>query len=158
MTAQALGYVRFPADAREGLERVVASVRRDLAACAERAIHELAGVFADPQDGSAQGFHALVVAVQRREDVAAVVVPRMGDLGQASCLSGADVRTAERYLRARAVHAEDAVTTRTPIGVPSTSVSRTGGSSDARSAVAAARRDPAMGRADATSGGDWEWR
>ncbi len=58
---------------------------------------------------SEQGFYALVTTVRQRQDVAAVVVPRLGDLGRVGCLEGADVRTAERYLRARvlAVHADD---------------------------------------------------
>ena len=142
MTALALGYVSVAAeDAPDGLEQVVAVIGRDLAVRAERAGHQLAGIFADVRGRSEQGFYALATAVRQREDVAAVVVPLAGDLGQVGCLAGADVRTAERYLRARvlAVHPEG-----TPTGAP---VVRAPGDPD-RPSGAAAPAEPGYARSD----------
>lgn len=166
MTGQALGYVNVAAeDAPDGLEQLVAVIGRDLAVRAERAGHELAGVFADVRGRSEQGFYALVTAVRQREDVAAVVVPRLGDLGRVGCLAGADVRTAERYLRARvlAVHAEGM-----PTGAP---VARATGD-PAHLAGLATPAEPACARLDqpvgawqagsrlagSASGDGWEWQ
>lgn len=166
VTGQALGYVSVAAeDAPDGLEQVIAVIGRDLAVRAERAGHELAEVFADVRGRSEQGFYALVTAVRQREDVAAVVVPRLGDLGRVGCLSGADVRTAERYLRARvlAVHADD-MPTQVLVVSSSADLAR-----PADLAVLAesteARRDPAIGKwvadshlARSTDGEGWAWR
>jgi hypothetical protein len=149
VTGQALGYVNVAAeDAPDGLEQVVAVIGRDLAVRAERAGHELAGVFADVRGRSEQGFYALVTTVRQRQDVAAVVVPRLGDLGQVGCLAGADVRTAERYLRARvlAVHADD-MPTQVPVMSNSADLARPAGLAE----PAEARQDPPIGRGVADS-------
>jgi hypothetical protein len=166
MTALALGYVSVAdEDARDGLEQVVAMVGRDLAVRAERAGHELAGVFADVWGRSEQGFYALVAAVRQREDVAAVVVPRVGDLGRVGCLAGADVRTAERYLQARAlaVHADEMPAQAPAVGCPGDPGWPAGLAVLAESAEV--RRDPSVGKREAGSrlagsaGGDgWGWR
>lgn len=100
------------------------------------------------------------------EQVVAVIVPRVGDLGPVGCLADADVRTAERYLRARvlAVHAEGM-----PTGAP---VVRGPGNPTQAASLAAliesaeARRDPAAvgkwvadSRRAGSAGGDgWGWR
>jgi hypothetical protein len=147
VTGQALGYVNVAAeDALDGLEQVVAVIGRDLAVRAERAGHELAGVFADVMGSSEQGFYALVTAVRQREDVAAVVVPRLGDLGRVGCLAGADVRTAERYLRARVltVHADD-MPTKVPVVSRSADLARQAGIAVLAESTEA-RRDPAIGK------------
>lgn len=75
-----------------------------------------------PAEGACDGLEPVVAAVRRGDVVAAVVVPRRGDLGRASGLAGADVRTAERYLRERvlAVHAEDKPATASPLSVDAT--------------------------------------
>jgi hypothetical protein len=80
------------------------------------------GGFSVPAEDARDGLEPVVAAVRRGDDVAAVVVPRRGDLGRVSCLAGADVRTAERYLRARvlAVHAEDKPATESPLLVDAT--------------------------------------
>jgi hypothetical protein len=166
VTAQALGYVSVAAeDARDGLEQVVAVIGRDLAVRAERAGHELAGIFADVRGRSEQGFYALVAAVRQREDVAAVIVPRVGDLGRVGCLAGADVRTAERYLRARvlAVHAEGTPTGALVVRVPGDPAHLAGFATTAE--PAGARLDQPVGAweagsrlADPAVGDGWGWR
>jgi hypothetical protein len=166
VTGRALGYVSVAAeDAPDGLEQVIAVLGRDLAVRAERAGHELAGVFADVRGRSEQGFYALVAAVRQREDVAAVVVPRLGDLGRVGCLAGADVRTAERYLRARvlAVHADEMTAQARAVGCPGDPGWPVGLAVLAESAEV--QRDPSAGKREAGSrlagsagGCGWGWR
>lgn len=49
----------------------------------------------------------MVTAVRAHDDVGAVVVPAVADLRRVACLTGADARTAERYLRARLLVVHD---------------------------------------------------
>jgi hypothetical protein len=75
-----------------------------------------------PAEDTREGLEPVAAAVLRGDDLAAVIVPWTGDLGRASCLAGADVRTAQRHLRARvpAVHAEDKPATESPLSVDAT--------------------------------------
>jgi hypothetical protein len=160
VTAHALGYVNVAVeDARDGLAQVVAVIGRDLAVCAEQAGHELAGIFADVRGRSEQGFYALVATVRQREDVAAVIVQRVDDLGQVGCLAGADVRTAERYLRARVLAVDtEGMPTRAPVarapGNPAqlAGAAATAGPGDARSAAPAWAWEARNRLADPASG------
>jgi hypothetical protein len=75
-----------------------------------------------PAEDTREGLEPVAAAVLRGDDLAAVIVPWTGDLGRASCLAGADVRTAQRHLRAPvpAVHAEDKPATESPLSVDAT--------------------------------------
>jgi hypothetical protein len=104
------GYVAVPAhagpDAADGL---VAAWRSRFAAHADRHGYLLGGVFTDVRGRTERGLYSLAEYL-RRDGVVAVVVPDLEHLTQARCLSGADRRTAQRYLRAAVLTMDTAMT------------------------------------------------
>jgi hypothetical protein len=62
-------------------------------------------VFTDAGGRPERGLY-LLAGYLRRDDVVAAVVPDLDHLTQAACLSGADRRTAQRFLRAAALTVE----------------------------------------------------
>lgn len=103
MMPAAFGYVSVPPHLDSGAaEEAITGLARDLAALAVREGYALAGVFADRRGLGENGLYRLLEAVRRGEAVA-VLVPDMDHLRHTGCLTGTDVRTAARYLRARLV-------------------------------------------------------
>jgi len=97
---QALGYLSLPSECvGDGREQVVNAAAGSLAAFAQRAGYQLAGVFTDIRGQSEHGFYALASAL-RSHGAGAVVVLEIGHLRQVGCLVGADAATAARFLQA----------------------------------------------------------
>ena len=98
----ALAYVSLRAHAGvgSGEEEETAAFGRALAGFASREGYALGGVFTDVRSHTESGLNALLEAIQRG-DAVAVVVPDLDHLRHVGCLTGADLPTAGRYLRAR---------------------------------------------------------
>jgi hypothetical protein len=94
------GYVAAPAqagpDAADGL---VAAWRSSSTARADRHGYLLGPVFTDVRGRAERGLYGLAEYL-RGDGVVAVVVPDLEHLTQARCLTGADRRTVQRFLRA----------------------------------------------------------
>jgi hypothetical protein len=94
------GYVAVPAETGpDEADDAIHRWRLQIAAFAQHEGFTLTAVFADVR-GRAEAFYAMVERIGR-DGAVAVVVPDLGHLGHLPCLSGADVRSASRYLRAR---------------------------------------------------------
>ena len=94
------GYVAVPAGTEpDAADDAIRRWRLQIAGFAQREGFALTAVFADVR-GRAEAFYAMVERIGR-DGAVAVVVPDLDHLGHLPCLSGADVRSASRYLRAR---------------------------------------------------------
>jgi hypothetical protein len=98
----ALGYLAIPTDASsDGPGGTVQPATAVLSAfAAQHGGYVLTRVYTDLRGVTEAGLYRLMEAV-RRGDTVTVVVPDLDHLRSARCLTGADLRTAERYLRAR---------------------------------------------------------
>jgi hypothetical protein len=97
----AVGYFAVPAYASDADTEAEASEwRRALSAYADRRGLHLTAVFADVRGRSESGVHGLVEYVRAGQAVA-VVIPDLTHLTGSACLTGADLPTAQRFLRAR---------------------------------------------------------
>lgn len=107
MTPSAFGYVSVPPslDPDQG-EAALQAWTHELAHLAARTEYGFAGVFADMRGQTETGLYRLL-EVLRSDAGVAVLVPDLDHLHHAGCLSGADPRTAARYLRARLLMASD---------------------------------------------------
>lgn len=93
------GYLAVPGHADpDAAERVVTAWRVSCAAFARREGYALGAVFSDVRGRDECGIYGLAEYL-RRDGVVAVVVPDVGHLTQARCLSGADLRAVRRFLR-----------------------------------------------------------
>lgn len=96
----AAGYLAVPAHASDtDAEAEVAEWRRVLHAhAAQRGLH-LTAVFVDVRGRSESGVYGLVEYLRAGQAVA-VVVPDLAHLTHSPCLTGADLPTTQRFLRA----------------------------------------------------------
>jgi hypothetical protein len=97
------GYAALDADLVEANPRAAdhqaEAWREEFAQFAARNGYTLAGVFVDAR-GRAEAFYALIERIHT-DDVTLVVVPDPTHLEHLACLTGADLRAASHYLRAR---------------------------------------------------------
>jgi hypothetical protein len=97
------GYAAVDADLVEANPRAadhqVEAWGEEFAQFAARNGYTLAGVFVDAR-GRAEAFYTLIERIHT-EDVTLVVVPDPTHLEHLACLTGADLRAASHYLRAR---------------------------------------------------------
>lgn len=99
----AFGYLAVPpALDPDDAEAALRKWTRDLAELAAREGYAFAGVFADVRGQTETGLYRLLQVLRAGEGVA-VLAPDLDHLRHAGCLTGADQRTAARYLRARLV-------------------------------------------------------
>jgi hypothetical protein len=100
------GYVAVPAHASDtDAEAEVSVWRRVLAGYADQRGMRLTAVFVDVRGRTESGVYRLVEHLRAGRAVA-VVVPELAHLTHAACLSGADLPTAQRFLRARVLTVE----------------------------------------------------
>lgn len=98
---RAVGYFVVPAHASDADTEAEASQwRRTLGAYADRRGLHLTAVFADVRGRSESGVYGLVQYLRAGQAVA-VVVPDLAHLTHAAGLTGADLPTVQRFLRAR---------------------------------------------------------
>jgi hypothetical protein len=103
---RAAGYFVVPAHANHAnTEAEMAAWRRMLHAHAARRGLHLTAVFADVRGRSESGVYGLVEYLRAGRAVA-VVVPDLAHLTHSACLTGADLPTAQRFLRARVLTVE----------------------------------------------------
>ena len=97
------GYASLDADLVEANPRAAdhqaEAWREEFAQFAVRNGYALAGVFVDAR-GRAEAFYTLIVRIHT-DDVSLVAVPDPTHLEHLACLTGADLRAASHYLRAR---------------------------------------------------------
>jgi hypothetical protein len=92
------GYVAVPAHANpDSTEGLVSAWRASFAACASSEGYCLGSVFTDVRGREERGLCGLAEYL-RSDGVVGVVVPDMAHLTHVRALSGADWRTAQRYL------------------------------------------------------------
>lgn len=97
----AVGYFVVPAHASDAdTEAETAEWRRALSAYADRRGLHLTAVFADVRGRSESRVYRLVEYLRAGRAVA-VVAPDLTHLTGSACLTGADLPTAQRFLRAR---------------------------------------------------------
>lgn len=98
---RAAGYFVVPAHVSDcDTEAEVSEWRRMLGAYADRRGLHLTAVFVDVRGRGESGVYGLVEYLRAGRAVA-VVVPDLAHLTHAACLTGADLPTAQRFLRAR---------------------------------------------------------
>jgi hypothetical protein len=113
---QAAGYLVVPAHASDtDTEAEVSTWRRVLAAHAAQRGLQLGAVFVDVRGRTESGVYRLVEHLRAGRAVA-VVVPELAHLTHAACLSGADLPTTQRFLRARVLTVQAAHRDRSRIG------------------------------------------
>ena len=103
----AVGYVAAPAHASDGdVFHEVDAWRSAFAAYVGREGYALGPVFSDRRGRGENGLYGLLEYV-KQTDADAVVVPHIGHLTHGDCLSGADRRTAQRFLHAPVLTVEN---------------------------------------------------
>lgn len=103
------GYVAVPAHANpESAQDLVAEWREAFAAYTRREGYALGSVFTDVRGQEERGLYGLAEYL-RRDGVVGVVVPDVGHLTHVRCLTGADCRTAQRFLRSAVLPVGDGV-------------------------------------------------
>jgi hypothetical protein len=100
----AAGYLVVPAHASD-TDAEVSAWRRVLDAHAAQRGLRLGAVFVDVRGRTESGVYRLVEHLRAGQAVA-VVVPELAHLTHAACLTGADLPTAQRFLRARVLTVE----------------------------------------------------
>jgi hypothetical protein len=104
MRPTAFGYLSMPVDpSADGGTATMQRWHQQLTSYAREEGLELAGTFADT-GGADSAFYALVAQLRREEGPVAVIVPGLDHLAHIGALTGADTRTAARYLQARVLH------------------------------------------------------
>jgi hypothetical protein len=101
----AFGYLSLPASAETGPDDVAVlgwALADLLGKVAVVRGCELVGVFSDPVGGGEAGFYSMLRTL-RTGQVGTVIVPDLGHLHRVSCLMGADLLSAARFLRVRLV-------------------------------------------------------
>jgi hypothetical protein len=96
---RAVGYLSLPT-ATSSHEQTVHEVGCVLAAFATSQGYVLSGVFSDIRGETETGLYAMLAAIRSGAALAVLVID-IEHLRHVGCLTGADVRTASRYLRAR---------------------------------------------------------
>jgi hypothetical protein len=114
----AAGYVAVPAHASDtDAETEVSVWRQALAAHAAQRGLQLGAVFVDVRGRTESGVYRLVEHLRAGQAVA-VIVPELGHLTHTACLTGADLPTAQRFLRARVLTVEAGRRDRLPLTGP----------------------------------------